>query len=363
MNKTAKTVIGIIIVIILVWIVFFYYQKPVNNETIKIGALLTLSGDAAAWGENAQNGVDLAVDEFRQDNPDKQIEILYEDTGGETKKAVSSYQKLVNIDKVDAIIGPVLQTEVAAISPLVDKDGVPIITPSYAPISNRSNPRNPLMIWMNPTIEAEQMADYVYEQGIRKIGILGTLDSWENEVSDAFASKFTSLGGEILDKEIVQPDTGDVKLSVSKILDKNPEAIFLGTYYQFVQAIRPVKELGFNGKLYSIEVDSYLASETKQFSNGLQFISPESYAEDFITKFEEIYDKKPGIPAGQAYDATKILLSFLEKSLDKLDVLKAMENFERYEGASGEIVLTADHKTLLPTAIFELQDGEAIKIK
>ncbi len=363
MNKTAKIIIGIVIIIVVIWLGYSYYQEPINNESVKIGTLLILSGDGAAWGENAKNGIDMALDEFREKYPNKQIEIIHEDTGGETKKAVSGYQKLVNIDKVNAIIGPLFQTEVAAIASLAEKDKIPVITPSYAPIGNRPNPRNPLMIWMNPTIEAERMAEYVYSQGVGSVGIIGTRDSWENEISEAFSLKFNSLGGEVLAKEIVQPDTSDIRLTITKVLDKNPEAIFLGTYYQFVQAVRPIKELGFEGKLYSIEIDFYLANETKQFSDGLQFISPESYGEGFIKKFENKYGEKPGIPAGQAYDAANILFSFLEKSSDKNGILKQMENFKEYNGASGKIIITSDNKTLLPTAIFELQNGEAVKIK
>ena len=231
MNKTTKTILTIIVLALIIWgIASFSGTEPAEGEPIKIGAMLILSGDGAAWGENAQKGINLAVKEYNE-KTQRKVEMIFEDTGGETKRAVSAFRKLVDIDNVGAIIGPLYQTEVAAISPLVAQGNIPVITPSYAPIINRPNPRNPLMIWMDPSIQAAQMADYVYNQGMREVAVIGTRDSWENEISNAFAERFQELGGEVVSKEIVQPDTSDIRLTVTKSLSKNPDVVCLGTYY------------------------------------------------------------------------------------------------------------------------------------
>ena len=364
MPKAIKTIIWIVVIALVTWgICTLLSREKSEISQIKIGAPLILSGDGAFWGENAKRGIEMAVNEFLDKNSELDIEIVYEDTQGEISKAVSAFQKLSNVDNVDAMIGPLFQSEVAAISPIAFKNNIPVITPSYAPIENRSNPRNPLMIWMNPTIEAERIAEFVYKkEGVKKVSILGTQDSWEKEVSNAFANKFKELGGEVTAKELVQTDVSDVRATITKLLRSNPEGIYLGTYYQFIQGLRVIKERGYEGKIYSIEVDSYLADETKQFSNGLKFISPESYRSNFITKFETKYNQKPGIPAGQAYDATNILLSFLEETQDKIEIINMMENLNEYEGVSGNIIITEDNTTLFPTAIYELKNGESTKI-
>ena len=294
----------------------FALSKQKESEAIKIGVLAILSGDGAAWGESAKKGFDLAVEEYNNQavqSGDRRIDLVYENTNGETKLAVTGYEKLVKIDKVFAVLGPLFQTEVAAIAPLVEKDALPVITPSYAPIQNRQNPRNPLMVWMDPTIEANRMAQYVFSQGVRRIAVLGTKDSWENEVSEAFASAFTEIGGSIIAKEIVQADVNDVKLSITKLISGRPEAVFLGTYYQFINGLKTLKDFQYKGKIYGIEVDCYLAGETKPRSDGLEFIAPDFYTSEFMEKFQNRYGEKPGIPAGQAYDAANILFSLTRK--------------------------------------------------
>jgi len=362
MNKTNKIIVGIIIVVIIIAGVWYRIEKnSIEEEVIKIGAILPLTGEAAAWGQASQRGIELAVGETNKNN--KKIEMVYEDSQGSASNAVSAYEKLTKINKVDAIIGPLLQMEVSAIAPLADRDKFPVITPSYTPISNRSDPRNPLLIWLDATVEAENIASYVYDQGISTVSVLGTQDSWEKEVSMAFANKFESLGGEVSFIDLLKIDEMDVKTSATMAIKNKPDAIFLGTYYQFLNLIRVFKELGYQGKLYSIEVDEYLANESKGFSSGLQFISSGSYKEEFKKKFEEVYRIKSNIPAGQSYDAMNILISFLIKNPTQDNLLNSFRMFEKYDGVSGIITMTDDNRTIIPTAIYELNNGTIKKIE
>lgn len=361
-----KKLLAIILIAAAVLIIIYVaLRKEEHKETIKIGALLMLSGEGASWGENAKRGIDLALREMNGNGGigGRKIELIIEDTGGEAERAVLAYKKLVNVDKVNAIIGPLLETEMAAISQLASQDQMPVVAPAYAPFQNRPQPYNPLMISMDPTREAERMADYVYGNGIRSISVIGTTDSWEREVSEAFANKFSSLGGRIVFKELLQKDASDIRTEVAKAISLKPDAIFIGTYYQYVHTVKALQDYAYHGKLYSIEVDTYLAHETKGYADGLQFIAPGFYSENFIRIFNEKYKINPGIPAGQSYDSMHILLSLLSQNKTKGDIIAAMERFRNYEGASGTITITDDYRTLMPTAIFELQNGEIVKVK
>ena len=346
----------------IIWVSGSKKSAPVSGEPIKIGALLILSGDFAAWGENAKKGIDLALEDFRKDHPENNIQIIYEDTKGDAKLALSGFKKLTEVDHVDAIIGPLFSTEVAALAPIV-KDSIPVVTPSYAPLQNRPNPWNPLMVWMDPRIEARHFAQYIFDSGVRHGAIIGTLDTWEKEGYDAFVEEFEKLGGTFTDKEIVQPETSDVKLEITKIVKSKPEAVFVATYYQFVNSLKSLKDLGYPGKLYGAEVDSYLADQTKNLSDGLQFIAPDFYTSDFVTEFNNRFNEKPGIPAGQAYDAANILFSFVTKYKNTTDILQVMSDFKKYNGVSGQIEVTPEQRIVFPTAIFELRNGDIVRLQ
>lgn len=325
--------------------------------------LLSLTGDASAWGDNAQKAIALATEEINTKGGihGKRINMIYEDTAGDPKRAVSAYQKVTSIDDVTAVIGPLTQTEEVAITPLIDKTGVPAVVPGFVPMQNRKNLYNPLLVWMDPPTEAERMAQYVFNQGVKNVGILGTQDSWEKTVSNSFAPKFTELGGRVIRQEMIQPTATDAKLPITRIIATNPQGVFLGTYYQFINGTKALHDLSYGGNIYSIEVDDYLAGQTYTRTQGLRFVAPDFYTTDFVSDFKNKYGRAPGLPAGQSYDATNILFSFLNKSTDQNDILQAMKNFSEYQGVSGKLQITSDGKTLLPTAIFEIGTGGGIK--
>lgn len=363
MNKKIGGILIIVIVIIGVFLALDFDREPQKDGPVKIASLLSLTGGASAWGENAKKGIELAVEEINGQGGINgvQVEMIYEDTASEPKRTVSVFQHAFDIEEVTAIIGPLNQTETAAVIPLIEQASIPVIAPGFLPLQDRKDLNNPVFVWTDAESEAGLLAEYVYNQGVRKVGVIGTLDSWEQTITNAFVDRFKALGGNVTALEIVQPSVSDMKLPVTKVLATKPEAVYFGTYYQFVHSTKEVHNLDFKGKLFGIEIDDYLAGETSQWTEGLQFIAPDYYSSDFINKFTEKYTMAPGMPAGQAYDAANILFSFLKKSTDKKDILQAMKNFKEYKGVSGEFTISSDGRSHLPLAIFQLNGGKVDK--
>lgn len=359
MNKNIKVIFGIILLIIAIFLIIKGVHKKhlvSDNQPLKVGALLILSGEFSPYGERSRYAIEIAADEYNQ-NPKhiRKVEVVYEDTKADVKTAIAAYQKLVSVDHVDAIVGPLLQTEMSVLEPLIKQDNIPVFGISLASPESRGN-SNPLGLWPDPTLEAQQMAQYVYDQGVRSVAVVGTKDSWEEEVNTAFADKFQTLGGTITAKNLSLTSDNDLRVDVTKVIATKPEAVFLGTYYKFYQYLKNFKQLGYQGKLYSIEIDTTLAEQTKDVSNGLQFISPSYYASDFATTFKEKAGYEPSIPAGQAHDAIALYLSLYKPGDTKEDILKKMSEVTEFEGASGRITFP-NHKAMFPFLIFELQNG------
>ncbi|GAG25013.1 unnamed protein product, partial [marine sediment metagenome] len=87
MTKTTKIIIGIIIVVSIIggiWYGATREPKLEEEEVIKIGAMLVLSGEGAAWGQASQRGIELAVNEANENSSvnGRRIEMIYEDTQG-----------------------------------------------------------------------------------------------------------------------------------------------------------------------------------------------------------------------------------------------------------------------------------------
>ena len=173
---------------------------------------------------------------------------------------------------------------------------------------------------------------------------------------------FKELEGTIIYYELEELEEQNVKSSVTKIIASNPDAVFIGTNYQFINLVKELRQQGYEGNLYSIEVFEYLAETTKEYSTGLEFISSNSFKDEFNEEFRRTYGKEPNIPSGQSYDAAMIAINFLKQTTDKDEIIQLMKNFTHYEGVTGNITIT-DDRTLMPMAIYRLDNGKIIKIK
>lgn len=336
-----------------------------EDTPLRIGALLVLSGDGASWGQASHNAIQMAVEEVNANGGihGRQVEVIYEDTQGDASLAVASYRKLVDVDEVLVIVGPNFQTEVGAIAPIASAEGFPVVSPSYATLDVRPDPRNPLLLWLDPEWEAKRLAKYMYDGGIRTVGVIGTEDSWERLVSTSFAESFREHGGVVTSFELLQPDAISSSTAVAKAIDQSPEAIFIGSYYQFLNTRRSLQEMGFVGKTYSIEIDEYLAQESASYSTGTQFIAPDTVLEDFQKRYETRWGTRSTIPAGQTYDAMMVLFDALRADPSSSGLLEYFREFHQYSGASGLIIMDEQHRTLLPTAIYELKNGSVIRLE
>ena len=102
------------------------------EETVKIGACLSLTGPAAVYGAQQKAGVLAAVDEINKSGMLKgvKLEAVIEDDASTKEQGIAVYQRLINRDKVAAIIGPTLSNTATAADPLAQAAKVPVVAVS-----------------------------------------------------------------------------------------------------------------------------------------------------------------------------------------------------------------------------------------
>ncbi|MDR0370074.1 MAG: ABC transporter substrate-binding protein [Candidatus Peribacteria bacterium] len=107
-------------------------QNPTETNTpkvVKIGAILPLSGPGSNYGKDATNVYNYVVDNFNASQSDLSIELVIEDGQCDGKSSTSAAQKLVNIDKVQAIVGGFCSAETIAAGKIAQQAGVVMLSP------------------------------------------------------------------------------------------------------------------------------------------------------------------------------------------------------------------------------------------
>jgi len=163
-------------------------------QPVTIGVLLPLSGPYARYGEEALNGIRLALSlkDYQQ-----MVSLRIEDTAGDDEHLLAAYRHLAEQD-VDWIIGPLLIEDTAKLAPHL-KSGIPVI--SLARQSNLAA-LSPALFVHNVAHEAQAsfMAEYLHQQGIQRAAVVYDSKATTSSEAEAFVRTFTALGGEVIGK-------------------------------------------------------------------------------------------------------------------------------------------------------------------
>lgn len=102
------------------------------DTVVKIGAALSMTGPAAAYGASQKAGVQAGLDEVNRSGrlAGIKLEAVIEDDGSTKEQGIAVYQRFINRDKVAAIIGPTLSNTATAADPLAEAAKVPVVAVS-----------------------------------------------------------------------------------------------------------------------------------------------------------------------------------------------------------------------------------------
>jgi len=211
-------------------------KKPAapKGEPIKakIGVISILTGQGAAYGEAITNGIKLARDEVNAKG-EVLIDLSVEDSSGKQEQALAAAQKLINSEKVVAIIGPTLSNEMFAAGPEADASGVPIMGTST---TAKGIPQIGKFVFRNSMPESQaipaSVGQAVKKYNIRKVALLyGNDDAFTKSGFDTMKEVAGKLTLEIVTVQEFQKGQADYKAQLTKIASLSPDAVFCSALY------------------------------------------------------------------------------------------------------------------------------------
>jgi len=368
MKKIFSLVVILLIICGLIWV---SCQKKVEEKVVKIGAVLVLTGPDAKAGQSAKQGIEMAVEEINASGgvKSRKIKVIYEDDGGEPQKSVSAVQKLINVDKVLAILGPMWSSCVLAVAPNVESKGVVILSPTA------SSPKITYAgdyIFRNTysdAIEGAKTAEFASKElKYGKAGILFINNDYGVGLKDAFKRKFEELGGKIVIDEGYDPKTTDFRTILVKVKERSPEVIYIAGYSEMGQLLRQMRETGIKIPVLScimFEI-SDIAKVAGKAAEGVIYAYPSYDPEKgneitlkFAKKFKEKYGTLPDPEAAFSYDAVKILALAMEKGgFTSEDIKNALYKIKGYNGITGKTSFDENGDVIKPVGFKRVHNGK-----
>lgn len=220
------------------WYLFRGLQTPapesLRNQdgapSIKIGAVLPLSGGHAAMGLDLQKAGVLALGEINGlGGIDKRsAEIIWEDGKCQAEATTAATQKLVSVDKVKYILGGACDDEMRAGAPIAEAAGVVWISPSAANSDIVPTGGGYAFSIMPPeTGAAGAAAQYASaNMGAKTAAIISENESSTQKLRQTFAETFENLGGKIVVNEVYASGSSNFRAPVLKIKSSKADVVY-----------------------------------------------------------------------------------------------------------------------------------------
>jgi branched-chain amino acid transport system substrate-binding protein len=343
-----------------------------GTVTLKIGVILSQSGQLGHDGQIMVQGVKLKADEinaaggFKLGNKTAKIDLVVEDDGTDPNKGRVAAEKLVNVDKVQAIVGDTGSTICLAIETVTGPAKVPIVSPSC------TSPKLTTKPWIFRTVgsdvfQGKAMADVALalkkaSKVGNKVALFAVANDYGLGVKDENEKRVAANGMEVIFNQQflenqVDYDALAASLKSAKDAQSPTEAItVLYTSYpeDAITFFGSVGKLGLtpaNGYIWvgndGIANSDVFVGNTNvnQYIQNMYVTNPTSKPGDadwqkFHDAFKTKYGFEPTAYAGTAYDALTVIVEAIKKAgkYDGTAIKDALNSFtgaDAFKGVSG----------------------------
>lgn len=348
-------------------------QKDATTQKtiIKVGVVLPLTGDGAAYGKKEKNGIELAIQETNQALRDRNIEIIpvYEDSQGVPAPAVAAFTKLIDIDKIVTLIGGAFSSPTLAMVPIADKKKIVVLSPSASSPKLSGSSRFFFRVWPSDTAEGAMMAEVAITQlQLKKIAILYGNNDYGMGLKDVFAQKVKQQGVQIATIESYNEGDSDFRSQLTKIKSMDVDGIYMPGYYkEFAKILKQAKELGVNAQFMSCGTfhEPEILQIAGNAAEGVVFVQPyfDRNGEDPVTKnFVASYEKQFGVEAGvyaaHGYDAAKILGKvIIDGNQDSSSIQIALLELRNFPGVTGKTTFIEGGDVIKTSRVMTVKNG------
>lgn len=338
------------LVIMAVWMMIFS-QAAWGADAVKIGLMAPLTGFAAADGESVRNAVTLALEQVNKGGGvlGKPVELVTYDDRADAKEAMALSRKLIQQDRVVAVVAGSYSTPSRAVAPVFQEEQIPLVA-AYA---------------VHPDITTA--GDYCFRNGFlgmvegkaaaytavellkaKRIALLTSDNDFGRTLSEGFRIYMSTRGGEaaIVYEQAYPFKEKDFKPYLSKIKELGPDLIFAsGYYFQTGPIVKQARELGITARIVGEEgADSpkFLeiageAAEDFVIVTNLNRDDPREGVVDFLIDYEKRFGIAPDMVGASAYDAFMIICEAIQRagSTEGPAIQKAIAETKDYQGLTG----------------------------
>ena len=365
----------------------FAAPLAVAQDTVKIGVILTYSGQFADPAAQIDNGIKLYMEQHGDRVAGKRVEIIRRDVGGPIPDVAKRLaQELVVRDKVDILAGFALTPNAIAAAD-ISSEAKKFMVVMYAATSITTT-KSPYLARVSVTVpqNCEALGAWAARNGIKRIYTMVSDYGPGLDAEAAFQRAYKEAGGEIVGSVRMPVASPDFQVFVQHMKDVNPEGIFVfvpgGT--QPAAFAKALVALGVDPMKTKVTGQGEIADETALAAIGdagigiitafhYDFRHPSQMNREFVKAYKAKFKRNPDFFSVGGYDGMHLVYESLKKTGGKADgesLINAAKGM-KWESPRGPISIDPETRDIVQTVYIrrvekvggELQNVEIDKIE
>jgi len=345
-----------------------------DNDVIRIGVFEPMTGANAAGGALEVEGAKLA-NELYPEVLGKRVELVIVDNKSDVVEAASAAARLIERDKVTAIIGSWGSGLSMAAGDAVRDAKIPAVAASATnPLVTQGNDYYFRVCFIDP-FQGTVMANYAFNNlGAKKAAIIQEVSNdYAIGLAKFFTDSFKELSGDANSiVEVANYNTGDQDFS-SQLLNinaKNPDVIFApGNFTESAMVIQQARQLGITtpiigGDTWETPEFIEIGGEHVEGAIFSTFFTSETpitkESEKFLAEYRKRYNREPAAVTALGYDAYLLILDAIERAgtTDTVAIRDEIAKTKGFEGAAGIITLDNNGDAVKSAVIKVVKNGK-----
>lgn len=338
-----------------------------DNNVVKVGIILPLTGSEAMFGTMEKNSFEMAYEELKAAGKTtvngKEIKLMFEDDQGKQDVAKSATEKLINQDKVALLSGGYTSACTSVIAGSAQSLNMPflVVTGSADDITKKGWQ----WVYRGTAAPASKYTGAMWEMMAAVVKPKNVAVIYENtdfglSSAKGFKAECQKRGINIVFDQSYEHGAIDFKPMLAKMKNTNPDMIFAVSYVMDASMIvKQMKELDINTDFFVGGGAGYTMPEFKDNAGSASgFVASTTLwvpnvqwpgASDYFNKYKQKYGKEPDYHGAQAYATMHIIANALsrtkefsntgiQKALRDTDIMTIMGpiKFEDWEGYTNQ---------------------------
>ena len=374
-----KNFVYLLILIFSAFCLFGCDQKPAvkpSGKAIKVGIIAPFSGPVSAYGEESLKGIRIAMQLQPYLQNGSRIELVVADDRNDPALTVELLSKLVENDKVAAIITFSSSSPVLAMAKVADEYQTPILAglATHPDVTKYNN-------FISQLLFDDDFQGIVAALFVRDDLLIDTVAVFNNPTSAysshlaaEFERKFKSIGGEITDTISLTEESADLSKIIERVHDHSPELLYLPINVKDVlRVIREVRKLDWKPKMMG--ADGLISTMLAQHDEDIDLVDG-MLATDFMAHgmpltpwgerarklYREQYEDTRTAHAAIGAEAYAILVNAMNRCSDPADrecINKQIRSTTNFTGIIGNITIGPNGKTQRPLCVTAIKGGRS----